>query len=781
MSLSKPDHDHVATNGQACMLDSAGKIVWTNDAWRHNGSPLPIPLDVGDNYHTACQGVRTAIADASKLVAALENLLSSNAEHFSLEVCWHPKDASAPTRDNTPGHCLIRAHAITIDGSRRFMICHEDVSEARTATAALYASEERYRQFFEASPDAVFLLSSSPEDTGRILDANTNAAVIHGYTRDELLTMSIADLDVGEDAELVKQRIASLFAKGSIAFTATHRRRDGSQFPVEVTARTVTVGGQPCIISFHRDTSERREFEHAMRENKMRIDLAARASRVGFWHWDLHDNTVIFSPEWKAQIGYAPDEIEDDFEEWRNRVHPDDLERAMLAVNNHISGKADDYVTEFRFRHRDGSYRWIYVRGEVARDATGQPLRFVGCHVDITATKQAEEERELMTQRLNQLQRIEAMGTLAGGIAHDFNNILGIISGNVELALATTEDPSLTESLTEIHKAGLRASSLVRQILSFSREEAPERKTVKLSAIVEEAARLLRSSTPQHIKIDSTIETKGAIAFADPEQLHQALVNLGTNACHAIGDGSGHVNLRLTSGPIPEHLTTAPIVPTDADCAILEISDDGEGMSEELQSRIFEPFFTTKTTGQGTGLGLSVVHGIVAAHGGAIDLESKLGTGTTFRIFLPPSTVGDQAPPPSRAKPSGAGVHVLLVDDEPNLLRVLTRGLQRYDFEITSLTDPKAAVAAIKEAPDRFAVFITDFDMPGLNGIESTRIIREICPDLPILLCSGFMDNKTSTEASEAGVTRLMTKPISVRHLAQTICELHGASSDRHA
>ncbi|MGK0301880.1 MAG: PAS domain S-box-containing protein, partial [Planctomycetota bacterium] len=558
MSIPSPttsEQNRVPADGQTCILDGSGEVIWTNESWRRNGSPLPIALTIGDNYCTACSENRSSIADARNLEAALEHLLDSTTEYFDLEIACIATEANGPGRHY---RCLIRAQVIAVDGNRCVMLSHEDVSEARLANAALHASEERYRQFLEAAPDPVFLLSGSPEDSGRILDANTKAVESHGYTRDEMLTMSIGDLDVREDAQLVKQQITALLEKGSITFQAMYRRRDGSEFPVEVSARTATIDGKPCIVSFNRDISERREFEDALRENKLRIDLAAKASQVGFWHWDLCTNSVIFSAEWKAQIGYEPHEIECEFEEWRSRVHPDDLEAAMLAVNNHIEGLSAEYRTEFRLQHKDGSYRWIYVRGAINHDDAGKPVRFVGCHVDITANKQAEEERELLTQRLSQLQRIEAMGTLAGGIAHDFNNILSIIGGNVELAMMATDDPPLVESLTEIHKASKRAGSLVRQVLSFSREEAPERRQVELGPIVEEAARLVRSTTPQRITIEGNIDAGVPIVFADPEQLHQVLVNLGTNAWHAIGDGAGHVTFRLTSGSIPEHLARPP-------------------------------------------------------------------------------------------------------------------------------------------------------------------------------------------------------------------------------
>jgi PAS domain S-box-containing protein len=350
------EYERTPTDGQACIVDRAGDIIWTNASWHRNGSPLPIPLKIGGNYGEICRANRTTIANAAMLETAVESLLDSSSEHFDLEVhCISSDGATSGTGPHHHHHCLVRGPAIASD--RRVILFHEDVTQSRIANAELHASEERYREFFEAAPDAVFLLSGSPEDTGRVLDANNKAAEDHGYTRDELLGMYIGDLDVHEDAALVKQRVATLFKNGSIAFQVRHRRRDGSEFPVEVTACVASIGGNPIILSFNRDVSERQDYEDALRENKLHIDLAVRASQVGFWHWNLCDNTVIFSPEWKAQIGYEPHEIEDNFEEWRSRVHPDDLESAMRAVNNHIDGVSAEYTTEFRFQHKDGSYR----------------------------------------------------------------------------------------------------------------------------------------------------------------------------------------------------------------------------------------------------------------------------------------------------------------------------------------------------------------------------------------------------------------------------------------
>jgi len=762
MSTSHPDRTSQGSGqdgGQACLLDDRGVIAWVNEAWLRRGAPVPGNPQHGDNYLDACASI-----DGGALRQRLATLLDGAEDHFDAEVTMHDPQ---PVR-----RVVVRAQTVTLDSSRCALVSHEDVTQARMSEARLHASEERYRQFFEAAPDAVFLLSTEPGETGRILDANTLAATMHGYTRDELLQMRIGDLDVPDDAAMVTERIEQLMREGSIHFEAMHQHRDGHEFPVEISARKADIGGRTCIVTFNRDISERRRYQLEIAENQLRLDVAARASQIGFWEWDLTDNSVHFSAEWKAQLGYEPHEIDDRFDEWQSRVHPDDLESALTAVRQHIEGVTDVYQTQFRLRHRDGSYRWIYVRGEAVRDADRKPLRFFGCHVDVTAQKEAEEHRIELAQRMNTLQRLEAMGTLAGGIAHDFNNILSIISGNVELALLDPDSPDTVESLTEIKKAGERARSLVRQILAFSRDEHPERRRISLSQTVREAVQLVRSTAPQRISVESEIHDSIPEVAGDAEQLHQVLVNLGTNAWHAIGDGEGQVTFRTYTGRLPARVGDADLTRVDADYAIVEVRDNGSGIEREVRERIFEPFFTTKSSGRGTGLGLSVVHGIVTNHGGAIDVESEPGHGTTFRIYLPPAADETAAAIDDLPIASNEHARILLADDEPKLLRVLSRGLERFGFAVTPVSDPQRALETLRDDPSKFDVFVTDLDMPGMDGIEASKLVRELRADMPIVLCSGFMESEAQQRALASGVTRVLGKPVLATELAATVREL---------
>ena len=754
-----------SNGGQACLLDGHGKIVWVNEVWRLIGSPISVGLQCGDDYLGACRRARRSWRGIDEFERGLVSLLREDLDHVEAEFV-------STDDDSDDVRILARGQAIVIDRMRCAMVMHDDVTTVRRAEQALQASEERYRQFFDAAPDAVFLLSGEPEDRGRILDANELAGAMHGYSREELLSMTIMDLDAPEDGERAAGRIEKLLRDGSISFDVRHRHRDGHEFPVEVSARTATIGGRRCIVSFNRDSTERHRYESELAEQRIRLGLAARASQVGFWDWEVATGRVLLSDEWKAQIGYLPHELEDDFEEWRKRVHPEDLPSALEAVERHLRGETEVYTTEFRFRHRDGSWRWIYVRGEASRDEQGNAKRFVGCHVDITEQKQAEQQRVEFAQRLSSSQRLESIGTLAGGIAHDINNILAIISANVELTALATKDTNVLESMAEIQKASDRAGSLVRQVLTFSRGDRAERRRVDLAPIVDEAVRLVRSATPKRVRIQGVVEAGVPDVSADAEQLHQVLVNLGTNAWHAIGDSSGCVEFRVRSGPLPTDVGGPDLIRVDGDYAIIEVHDDGAGIESALIERIFEPFFTTKESGHGTGLGLSVAHGIVANHGGALDVESEPGVLTTFRIYLPPAAAEEPAVRATIRKPASSCARVLLVDDELCLLSVLEKGLERFGIRVTTDTEPARALDRLRLDPQAFDVFITDFDMPGSDGIETARLAREIRPDLPVVLCSGFLDGLSTERARAVGVTRTLAKPIVPSELAAAIREL---------
>jgi two-component system cell cycle sensor histidine kinase/response regulator CckA len=394
---------------------------------------------------------------------------------------------------------------------------------------------------------------------------------------------------------------------------------------------------------------------------------------------------------------------------------------------------------------------------------------------DLTASKLAEARRVALETQLRESQKMQAMGTMAGGIAHDFNNILSAILGNVDLAKQDTAatSPALT-SLQEIEKAGRRARDLVRQILTFSRNEVPKRLPIQLNDVVHEAARLVRVALPPSVDLQVRIADDTARILADTTQVEQALLNLCTNAILAIGHKKGSLTIELASTqlgpPLSGRLGLQP-----GHYVTVTVGDTGHGMSTETLGRIFEPFFTTREVGQGTGLGLSVVHGIMQTHQGAIDVQSVPGHGSVFTLYFPPTLEQALAAPaeiPHVEPISGKGHHVMYVDDDQALVFLIARVLKRRGFNVTTFTDPHEAQMALQANPKAFDILVTDYNMPGYSGIDLLRQVKLIRPDLPVALASGYVTPELEQNALREGASALIYKPNDVNEFCETVQRL---------
>ena len=398
------------------------------------------------------------------------------------------------------------------------------------------------------------------------------------------------------------------------------------------------------------------------------------------------------------------------------------------------------------------------------RGTDGQIAHFV-------AIKQDVSERRQLENRLQQAQKMEAIGTLAGGIAHDFNNILAAIFGYSNLLQQDTEGNSAAQDdITEILKAAGRAKDLVQQILTFSRQREQKRQVIRLDIVVKEATKFLRASLPAQIKIEMDLAPDAPAVLADPTQIYQVTMNLATNALHAMDGRPGQLIVKLDSFlPDDEFIRAHPEF-RPVPYARLTVADTGHGIDAKTLERIFEPFFTTKPVGKGTGLGLAVVHGLVQAHDGTITVESQPGLGTTFRLYFPAKTEDAPAGDATAARlPGGRGQKILLVDDEPALTATFQRLLARLNYQVTSRNSAREAIALFRENPAHFDLVITDLTMPEINGLELTRQLRALRPDLPVLLASGFSAELNRENLHAAGVTDLLEKPISMTALADVL------------
>ncbi len=382
-------------------------------------------------------------------------------------------------------------------------------------------------------------------------------------------------------------------------------------------------------------------------------------------------------------------------------------------------------------------------------------------------------ERQQLEEQLRQSQKMEAIGQLAGGIAHDFNNILAAISGNTELALEdTASDHPAREFLEEIRNSSARAKRLVQQILAFSRRQPLDRRVISLEPIIEESTDLLRASLPASVGLDMEVDAGVPPVLADATQMHQVLVNLCTNAWHALEGQSGRIVVRLKSVALTADSVKPLVGLRPGNFVYLSVSDTGIGMDAATRARIFEPFFTTKEPGKGTGLGLSVVHGIVQGHDGAIVVRSQPGEGTVFEIYFPAATAIEETAAAPAPALRGQGQHILFLDDEAPLVTLAQRLLERRGYRFSGFTRASEALRAFAEKPEEFQLVITDLSMPGASGLHFASDILKLRPDVPVVLCSGHVTEELREHARRAGIREVLYKPNTVDEFGETIHRL---------
>jgi PAS domain S-box-containing protein len=431
-------------------------------------------------------------------------------------------------------------------------------------------------------------------------------------------------------------------------------------------------------------------------------------------------------------------------------------------------------VYEQHYRRRDGSVMVGRQRLRAVRDPEGRPVLLEGFVEDITQKRLAEQEAKQLQAQLLNAQKREAVGILAGGIAHDFNNLLSPIMGFSELALQELpRDSRLRSHVEKILTAGDRAKELARQILAFSHQGKPEQRPVLVQSIVQEALGLLRRTVPSTIRFDVRMDEYCGPVMADPTQIQQVLMNLGTNAYHAMKEGGGTLSVRLR----PVALGEADLKGFPKACpgsyAELTVADTGSGIEPRLIDKVFDPYFTTKGVGEGTGLGLSMVHGIVKGHGGTIAVESRVGEGTTFRICLP--RLDSEAVPTEESIEEtvcmGRRQNVLLVDDERQVLETLEEMLDFCNYRVTVTGNGMEALETFQADPDAFDAVVTDLTMPGMTGVQLARAIQAIRPATPVVLCTGYKEAMAETEHL-GGIRKVLLKPVGMKALSGALDEL---------
>jgi PAS domain S-box-containing protein len=634
-----------------------------------------------------------------------------------------------------------------------------DITEQKRVDAALRESEQKYRMLFEQATEGIFVTDAH----ARILDVNPAGCQLTGYSREELIGLEAADLVVPDEVLRLSSEIARLGSGQTVTSEWRMQRKDGAVRDLEVTTKQLPDGR---LQGFARDITDRKRAEAALRDSETRLRQAVQAGRVGLWDWNLENDTVYYSPEWKRQIGYEDHEIDNALDEWRCRVHPEDLPGVLERIQAFLCSDEPAFEGEFRFRHKDASYRRILTQGSKVFGPDGRPTHVLGSHVDVT------ELTELHAQFLH-AQKMESVGRLAGGIAHDFNNLLTVINGMAELVVSSLDEHHpIRPGLQEIRLAGDRAARLTRQLLAVSRQQVLQPEVINLTHTVSLMESMLKRLIGEDVTLVFALAEDLDHVRADPGQIEQVILNLAVNARDAMPDGG-----RLTIETRSVHLDAAfagehPGV-TPGSHVLLAVTDTGVGMDEVTRKRVFEPFFTTKEQGKGTGLGLPTVYGIVKQSGGTIWPYSEPGKGARFEIYLPrvssPATSG--TPPPG--EPVSAGHEtILLVEDERALRELTSRILRSAGYTVLEASSGAEALDLLTRPGSHVDLMLTDVVMPGMNGRELAERVTGLRPGVKVLYTSGYTDDAILKHGVLDDERRFIAKPYTPAALKRKVREL---------
>ncbi len=500
-----------------------------------------------------------------------------------------------------------------------------------------------------------------------------------------------------------------------------------------------------------------------------RLHAVVESSPIGLLMVDANGRIVLVNAEIERLFGYSRDamysrEVEFLLPERFRGGHP----QFRNHFAEHPSARKMGVGRQLSALRADGTEFPVEIG--LTPVQTDEGLFVIGSVVDISARIEAENDRRLLEEQLRQSQKMEALGTLAGGVAHDFNNVLAVIAGLAELILRDVRDrPAVQSDVRELLDAARRGKELVDRILRFSRRQPVEMQVVDVADTVSQASRLLRASLPPSIEIDTRLAAAHRMVRGDPTSLQQVLMNLATNAAHAMPRG-GLLQILLEDFYVRDSVARARPELREGPHVRLSVRDSGKGMDEATRLKAFEPFFSTKAPGEGSGLGLALVHGILRDHRGSVELESQPGIGTTVHCLIPvldfPGSVHSQANAPVTR---GTGERVLYVDDEPSLVSIGRRQIESLGYVVQAFNDPISALAAFRAASDTFHVVVSDYLMPGLNGLQFAAELQRIRPGIPVLLMSGFIGDFTGEELQRGGVVQVLQKPVGYESLAASL------------
>ena len=680
-------------------------------------------------------------------------------------------------RDGTPVAVATSSHQyfdedgnlLGIEGILR------DITERKQAEQTLRDSESKFRALAESSSSAIFLIQGT-----KYIYTNPAFERMSGYTMDALAGMNFWDFIHPDFRELVRNRgLNRLKEEGPPSrYEIKYITKHGRVKWVDFSATVIDLENKPTIMGSTFDITERKEAEEALRESKQQLSyiidflpdatfVVDRTGKVIAWNRAIEEMTGIKAAD---MLGKDDFEYSLPFYGIRRPLLIDlvSMSGQEIEKNYHSVRKERDIILAEADILLKGETRSLWNIARPLYDSEGHVAGAIESIRDIT------DQKKLQIQ-LRQAQKMEAIGTLAGGIAHDFNNILSSVIGYTEMALEEADAGGRLRSyLDQIHRAGERAKDLVQQILAFSRKQEQARKPVLVGPIIQEGIKMLRSSLPSTVQITRRIAQAPFMILSEPAAIHQILMNLCTNAAHAMREKGGILDIQLTQVKVDLDREMYPFNLAAGNYVKLTVSDTGHGIDASVMERVFDPFFTTKGPGEGTGLGLSVVYGIVRDHGGAIDIASEVGKGTTFSVYFPLEEMEMPLQEHAPERIPGGSERILFVDDEAALVELGDIMLTSLGYHVTSRTSSIEALELFRARPHDFDLVITDMTMPNMRGNDLARKLLKIRPDIPIIVCTGFSEMITEEKAKALGIRRLVMKPIFTKDIARVIREVLG-------
>jgi PAS domain S-box-containing protein len=564
--------------------------------------------------------------------------------------------------------------------------------------------------------------------------------------------------------------MARLLSGETLTFEVEHYHKDGHVFPMEVSASLIRSDAESYIQCFHRDITERKRVEEALKESEFFFKESQRSASIGSYKFDFNSG-YWESSEVLDNIFGIDRNYNRTAQGWLDIVHPDDREKMDRYLREEVISRRMPFSKEYRIiRNIDGETRWVKGLGKITQDHNSNTSSLIGTIHDITERKETDEERRRLEQQFQHAQKLESLGVLAGGIAHDFNNILTVILGQCFMARQDTDpDKSYKQHFQQIETAANRAADLCRQMLTYAGRTEFEQTSLSMKQLVDDAVKMLQSAIKKNVTIELDLKRDVPKIKGDIGQIQQIVMNLIINAVEAIGDDNGTVKVVLSKTVYKadkKETDTFGTVIRAGTYACLEVSDTGIGMDAETQRRIFEPFYTTKFTGRG--LGMSAISGIVKSHDAALKLTSTPGVGTTFRVYFHATEADDEVEnaPAESTQSKQAGGTILLVDDEQMLLNMGEVLLGMLGFSVITAENGREAVEIYRERGAEIDVILLDLIMPVMGGIEAYHELRKISSAIPIVICSGYSIESvigTIADDEHAGFMNKPYKPDSLR------------------